>query len=304
MIHDVEKKDQTSPTLPRQPRVVRARPPSVTARRVGGRVVAYAVLIAGSVVFGMPLFWMLSTSLKPTYQIFIWPPMWIPEPIVWDNYPTVFVYAPLLRYAVNTLIIATAGVIGSVITSSLAAYAFARLRAPGRDVIFLFVLGTMMIPGIVLLIPTYIVFAKIHWVNTLLPLTVPQMLGSAFYIFLLRQFFLGIPNDLQDAALIDGASHPRIWWSVILPLSKPALATVGVFAFLAAWNDFLGPLIYLSSQNLYTLALGLQVFLSEHSNQWSLLMAASTMVVAPIIVVFFFAQRQFIQGITMTGLKA
>jgi ABC-type glycerol-3-phosphate transport system permease component len=272
-------------------------------KKLSQRSLSHLVLILGSIVFGLPLFWMISTSLKATYQIFVWPPQWIPNPIVWDDYPTVFEYAPLQLYAVNTLIVAAASIFGSIVTSSLAAYGFARLRAPGRDLIFLLVLGTMMIPGIVLLIPTYIIFAKIHWVNTLLPLTVPRLLGSAFDIFLLRQFFLGIPNELQDAALIDGAGHGRIWWSVMLPLSKPALATVGIFSFLGAWNDFLGPLIYLNSQELYTLALGLQVFLSEHSNQWGLLMAASTMMVVPIIVVFFFAQKQFIQGITLTGMK-
>jgi len=273
-------------------------------RRVAERALAYAALVLGSVVFGLPLFWMISTSLKPTYEIFVWPPQWIPVPVVWGNYPAVFTYAPLYLYAVNTLIIAAAHVFGAVLISSLTAYAFARLRAPGRDVIFLLVLGTMMIPGIVLLIPTYIIFAKIHWVNTLLPLTIPALLGSAFYIFLLRQFFLGIPNELQDSALIDGASHLRIWWSLIMPLSKPALATVGIFSFLAAWNDFFGPLIYLNSQNHYTLALGLQVFLTEHGSEWGLLMAASTMIVAPVILVFFFAQKQFIQGIVLTGIKA
>jgi len=272
-------------------------------QKAARQLLSHSVLIVGSIAFGLPLFWMISTSLKPTYQVFVWPPQWIPHPFVWGNYPAVFDYAPLQLYAVNTLIIAAVSVFGSIVTSSLAAYGFARLRAPGRDAIFLLVLGTMMIPGIVLLIPTYIIFAKIHWVNTLLPLTVPRLLGSAFDIFLLRQFFMGIPSELQDAALIDGAPHTRIWWSIMLPLSKPALATVGIFSFLGAWNDFLGPLIYLNSQSLYTLALGLQVFLTEHSNQWGLLMAASTMMVAPIIVVFFFAQKQFIQGITLTGMK-
>lgn len=280
------------------------RPNLIVLRRMSGRGFTYFALVVGSVVFGLPLFWMLSTSLKPTFQIFVWPPQWIPTPVVWGNYPAVFIYAPLYLYAVNTIIIAAANVVGAVIVSALTAYAFARLRAPGSRVIFLAVLGTMMIPGIVLLIPTYIIFAKIHWVNTLLPLTVPPLLGSAFNIFLLRQFFLSIPQELQDSALIDGATHSRIWWSIMLPLSKPALATAGIFSFLAAWNDFLGPLIYLNSQSHYTLALGLQVFLSENANQWGLLMAASTMVVAPVIIVFFFAQKQFIQGIVLTGIKA
>jgi multiple sugar transport system permease protein len=285
-------------------RVVRATSRhSVTVPHLSARLLSHGILMAGSVVFGLPLFWMISTSLKPTYQIFVWPPRWIPSPIVWENYPSVFSYAPLHLYAVNTLVVAAAGVFGAVITSSLAAYGFARLRAPGRDLIFVLVLGTMMIPGIVLLIPTYIIFAQIHWINTLLPLTIPRVLGSAFDIFLLRQFFLGIPAELQDAGLIDGATHIRIWWSVMMPLSKPALATVGIFSFLGAWNDFLGPLIYLNSPQLYTLALGLQVFLTEHSNEWGLLMAASTMMVIPIILVFFIAQKQFIQGITLTGMK-
>ncbi|MCL4543645.1 MAG: carbohydrate ABC transporter permease [Chloroflexi bacterium] len=277
---------------------------AVLLRRTAARLLAYTVLIAGSVVYGLPLFWMISTSLKPTWQIFVWPPQWIPTPIVWGNYPAVFTYVPLYRYAENTVIIATANVAGGVLVSALTAYAFAILRAPGRNLIFMLVLGTMMIPGIVLIIPTYIIFAKIHWVNTLLPLTVPPLLGGAFDIFLLRQFFLTIPLELQDSALIDGASHLRIWWSIVMPLSKPALATVGIFRFLGAWNDFFGPLIYLNSQSHYTLALGLQVFESEQGTQWGLLMAASTMVVAPVILVFFFAQKQFIQGIVLTGMKA
>jgi multiple sugar transport system permease protein len=273
-------------------------------RRIPGRVLAHIVLLAGSAVFALPFVWMVSTSLKADRQIFSWPPIWIPDPVVWGNYPVVFIYAPLHLYFFNTLLIATAQVFGAVVTCSMAAYAFSRLRAPGRDKIFLVMVSQMMIPGIVTLVPLYILFAKIDWIDTFRPLTVPALLGSPFYIFMLRQFFMTIPIELEEAALMDGASRMRIWVTIIMPLAKPALATVAIFAFMFAWNDFTGPLIFLNSQEKFTLSLGLQSFMFARRTMWGPLMAASTMMILPILIMFFVAQKYFIQGIALTGIKA
>jgi multiple sugar transport system permease protein len=267
------------------------------------RVTAHLILLIGATFFVLPLLFMLSTSLKASRQSAKFPPELIPNPWIWRNYSDVFIYAPMHRYFVNTLRIVIPSVFGAVIPSSLAAYAFARVRAPGREALFFILLSTMMLPGIVTLIPLYIIFAKIGWVGTLRPLVVPVLAGSPFFIFLLRQFFMTIPTELEDAALIDGCGRFRIWYSIMLPLAKPALATVAVFAFMGAWNDYMGPLIYLGNRDQYTLSLGLQVFVSLHGAEWGMLMAASTMMVLPVIVLFFFAQKNFIQGITMTGIK-
>ena len=267
------------------------------------RAFAHLVLMAGGIVFMAPFVFLVSTSLKAYRQIVVFPPIWIPNPVIWRNYTDVFFYAPFHRYFLNTLLITSTWVIGAVFASSLAAYAFARLRAPGRDTLFMLMLSTMMVPGMVRLIPTYIVFAKLDWINTFLPLTIPSLLGSAFYIFLLRQFFMTIPMELEDAALIDGCSRLGIWWRIMLPLAKPALATVTIFSFMGAWNDLLGPLIYLNDQNLYTLALGLQAFQYVHGGDWGLLMAAATMMIVPVVFLFFLAQKQFVQGIVLTGIK-
>ncbi|MBM4457923.1 MAG: carbohydrate ABC transporter permease [Chloroflexi bacterium] len=272
--------------------------------RIFGRAASHIVLLAGAAVFAIPFVWMVSTSLKTDRQIFAWPPVWVPNPIVWGNYPAVFDYAPLHRYFLNTMVIATAQVFGAIITCSLAAYAFSRVRAPGRDVIFTIMISQMMIPGVVTLVPLYILFAKLDWINTFLPLTIPAMLGSPFYIFMLRQFFLTLPMELEEAALIDGASRLRVWWTIIMPLSKPAIATVAIFSFMFAWNDFTGPLIFLNSRTKFTLSLGLQAFMFERRTLWGPLMAASTLMITPIMVVFFLAQKHFIQGIALTGMKA
>jgi ABC-type glycerol-3-phosphate transport system permease component len=274
------------------------------ASRLLGRVFSHLVLLAGAAVFSIPFLWMLSTSLKTDRQIFAWPIIWVPNPMVFANYPAVFDYAPMHKYFLNTMVIATAQVFGAIVTCSLAAYAFSRVRAPGRDAIFTVMISQMMIPGVVTLVPLYILFARLDWIDTFLPLTIPAMLGSPFYIFMLRQFFLTLPMELEEAALIDGASRLRVWWTIILPLSKPAIATVAIFAFMFAWNDFTGPLIFLNGRDKFTLSLGLQAFMFERRTLWSLLMAASTMMIMPIMVVFFLAQKYFIQGIALTGLKA
>ncbi len=222
----------------------------------------------------------------------------------WSNYPQVFAKIPFFTYAKNTLIICILGVIGTTFTSALVAYGFSRIQWPGRDFIFMLTLATMMIPFMVTMVPLYGVFRKLGWIGTLQPLWVPYMFGGAFNIFLLKQFFMSIPKDLTDAARVDGCSELGIFFRMILPLSKPVLTVVALFHFLFAWNDFMGPLIYLTNKETYTLSLGLQVFQSQHGGtEWHLLMAASAMVIMPILIMFFFAQKTFIQGVTLTGLK-
>jgi multiple sugar transport system permease protein len=229
----------------------------------------------------------------------------------WENYgkaitykARVLGYIPFERYARNTLYIAVLSVIGTVLSNALVAYGFARINWPGRDIAFAVTIATMMIPFPVLMVPTYVIFKTLGWVGTPKPLWVPAFFGSAFNIFLLRQFFLSLPTELSDAARIDGCSEFRIFKDVLLPLAKPALAVVALFNFMHVWNDFLGPLIYLTDQKSYTLAYGLQAYQSQHGGtQWPLLMAAATIVVAPVIVLFFLAQKTFIQGITVTGMK-
>lgn len=271
----------------------------------------HAVLIALSALFLFPLAWLISTSLKTNAQALHMPPVWIPHPVKWSNYADAFTYdsselhyIPFLVYGRNTLVLCILVVSGTVFSNALVAYAFARLRWPGRDVIFAATLATMMIPFPVLMVPTFILFQKLHWIGTFRPLWIPAWFGSAFNIFLLRQFFRTIPQDLSEAARIDGCSEWGIFREVILPLAKPALAVVALFTFMGVWNDFLGPLIYLSNQHMFTLGLGLENYQSQNGGtEWGLLMAASTMVVAPVIVLFFFTQKQFIQGIAVTGLK-
>jgi multiple sugar transport system permease protein len=271
----------------------------------------HLVLIALSILFAFPLLWLVSTSLKPITETMRTPPTFIPSRWLWINYPRAFTYGadelgfiPFLVYGRNTLLLAILTVSGTVCSNALVAYAFARLRWPGRDLAFAATLATMMVPFPVLMVPTFALFQKLHWIGTFRPLWVPAWFGSAFNIFLLRQFFRTIPFELSEAAKIDGCSEWDIFRLVILPLAKSALAVVALFTFMATWNDFLGPLIYISNQGMFTLGLGLQAFQNQHGGtEWNLLMAASTIVIAPIIVLFFFTQKQFIQGIAVTGLK-
>jgi ABC-type glycerol-3-phosphate transport system permease component len=269
-----------------------------------GRVVAFLLLVVVAFLFIAPLVWMLSTSLKPAQQVF--ERNWIPDPITWSNYEDALTSAPFDTYFRNTVIITTLATLGSVLSSSLVAYSFARLRWPGRDLWFLLVLGTMMLPGVVTLIPQYILFSKLGWVNTIRPLVVPSWLASdAFYVFLLRQFFRTIPMELSEAAKLDGASELRIWWQVVTPLSRPALAAVTIFAFNGAWGDYLKPLIYLSTESKYTLQLGLTTFQQAAGGlpRWDWMMAASLVVMLPVVILFFAFQKYFIEGIAMTGIK-
>ncbi|MGD8464345.1 MAG: carbohydrate ABC transporter permease [Anaerolineae bacterium] len=268
-----------------------------------GKVAGYLAAIVIAALFLLPLFWMISSSLKPDYQVLEFPPRWLPDPIRWANYPEALTYVPFGRYALNTLFVTGMTIIGHVVSCTLVAYAFARLRAPGKNVLFVVLLATMMLPYPVTMIPIYVGFKALGWVNSFKPLIVPAFFGSAFYIFLLRQFFLTLPPEMEDAARVDGASTLQIIWHIILPISRPAMATVAIFTFQATWNDFLAPLIYLHDQSKYTISLGLNFFRSSYDIRWGYLMAASLVTMLPVILVFFLAQRQFIKGITITGLK-
>ncbi len=268
-----------------------------------GKIGPHIVLLLLSAVFITPLLWMLSTALKTNRQIFVFPPEIIPNPVIWENFVDIFFYAPFHIYFQNTVFIVVLNVIGATFSSAMVAYGFARLRAPGREILFILVLSTMMLPYMVWMIPLYVVFVRLGWINTFYPLIVPAFFGNPLFIFLLRQFLLGIPTELEDAAKIDGCSYIGIFTRIMLPLIKPALTTVALFTFMNTWNDFLGPILYLQTPNNYTLAVGLQVFLTQHTADWALLMAASSLVIAPVIVVFFFAQKQFIKGIVLTGIK-
>ncbi|MEJ5169860.1 MAG: carbohydrate ABC transporter permease [Fimbriimonadales bacterium] len=271
----------------------------------------HGVLIALSLIFLAPLLWMVSTAVKPLDQTMVSPPVWIPERPQWDNFWKALSYnsedlgyIPFLVYGRNTLFVTVLAVIGSVVSNALVAYSFARLRWKGRDLLFGVTLATMMVPGPVLMVPTYVLFREFGWIGTFRPLWVPAFFGGAFNIFLLRQFLKTIPMELSEAARIDGASEWQTFLRVIVPLAKPALTVVALFTFMWAWNDFMGPLLYLTDQSTFTLSMGLQFFQSQHTGTpWNLLMAASLIVVLPVILVFLFAQRVFIQGIATTGIK-
>lgn len=275
-----------------------------SVQRVVGRLILYPVLIAGAVILLLPLAWLLSSSLKPLGLIFIVPPQWIPSPIRWQNYVEVWQAIPMALFARNTITITFFGVLGSVASASIVAFGFARLRFRMRDALFVVLLSTMMIPSQVTLIPQYILFRTLRWLNTFLPLVVPSYFGGgAFNVFLLRQFYMTLPLELDDAARIDGCSTFDIYRRIILPQSKPALGVIAIFGFMGHWNEFFAPLIYLNSTERYTLALGLNFFRSVEYSAWHLLMAASLMTTLPPVIVYFLAQRYFIQGIVFTGIK-
>lgn len=256
-----------------------------------------------TVLYLAPVFWMISSALKPDYEIFATPPTWWPALPRWQNFSEALTALPFGRFAINTLVIAASVIVGHLLSCSVVAYGFARLRAPGKGFFFVLVLSTLMLPYPVTMVPLYIIFARLDLVNSFIPLILPAFLGNAFYIFLLRQAFKQIPPDLEDAALIDGAGTVQILWKIILPLSRPALATVAIFTFQAAWNDFLAPLIFIHDQSKYTLMLGLSLFRGAYSVNWAYLMAASLVITLPVIALFFFTQREFIEGVGFTGTK-
>jgi multiple sugar transport system permease protein len=274
------------------------------------RLVVYSLLIVLAALFLVPFYWMVNTALKPPAQIFSIPPTWIPNPIRWANFAEAMVTGyestpPVYRYALNTSIITLNGVIATVLSSAMVAYAFARLEFPGKNVLFLAILSTLMIPFAVVMVPQFIIWRNLNWLDTLWPLMIPHWFASAWNIFLLRQFFLSIPREYDEAALIDGASRWTIFWQVILPLSTPALAAVGVFAFVFFWNDFLGPLIILSTPKNFTLTIFLANFSIAYgrTTQWNLYMAAALIIILPCLILFFFSQNAFLKGITITDFK-
>jgi multiple sugar transport system permease protein len=259
----------------------------------------------GALVMFTPFLWMISTSLKEDGDVFLIPVQWIPRPILWSNYPAALTYQPFFLYFWNSVEVTLLAVAGSVFTASTVAFAFARLRAPGKNLYFGILLSTLMLPSEVTLVPIYLIFRQLGWLDTYLPLIVPSWLGgSAFYIFLLRQFFMTLPTELDDAAKIDGANLFDIYWRIIMPLSKPALASVAIFAFFSHWNNFQGPLIYLTTMDKFTIPIGLRLYLSTIGNaHWNFLMAATLVSILPPIALFITSQRFFVEGAVLTGVK-
>ena len=273
--------------------------------RAMGRFGLYVLIVGLCVTFALPLIWMLSTSVKTDPQVYRVPPIWIPDPMRFANYLDVLIRRPFGLWFINTMRYVIPSTIGVVASSVLVAYAFSRIRWWGRDMLFILCIATMMIPFQVQMIPLYILFRNLNWINSYWPLIVPPFFGNAYFIFMLRQFFMTIPQDLSDAARVDGASEMGILLRIIVPLAKPALAVVALFQFMGAWNDYLGPLLYINTESLFPLALGLQSMRSSFQEAlvWPYLMAASTMIVAPIIIIFFLTQRTFVEGITLSGVK-
>jgi multiple sugar transport system permease protein len=284
-------------------------------RRTVGRIVNYIALVLLSLVYFLPLWWMLITSFKTLQETYSFPPTWFPQTFTFEGYENAWTFMSWPMHFMNTMIIVVGTLFGIVLSASLCAYGFARLHFPGRDVVFIIVLASMMLPSQVTIIPTYIFFKQLGWLNSFKPLIVPAWFGGgAFNIFLMRQFFTSIPAELVDAARIDGSSRLGIWWRIMLPLSKPALTAITVFTVQGAWNDFFGPLLYLTSKDKMTLGLALMVFntiagsTASNANYqkiglYTALMAASTVVTIPMIILFIVAQKYFVEGIQMTGIK-
>lgn len=269
-----------------------------------GRVLLYLFLTIGTLVCLFPFYWMIRSSFMDIGQIFVMPPIMIPDPIVTTNYGEALEVMPYFKYLINTLIVVISNVCGSILAASICAFSFSRLRWPGRDKVFMIILTSLMMPGIVTMIPTFVMWSKLGLTNSLVPLSVPIWFGGSVYnVFLFRQFFLGIPRELDEAAYVDGASFFKVYRSIIMPLSKSVMVVVGIFSFLNSWNDFMGPLIYLNEESKYTLSLGLQLFQGSYGAQWQLLMAASLLVLFPAMLVFFFGQKHILEGIATTGIK-
>lgn len=286
-------------------RPVAVRPAGLTMRqrRWISKGLVHLALLAGVTLMFIPLAWTLSTSLKKPGEVFLFPPTFIPSEIVWRNYADAVTAIPFFKYLWNTATITGLTIVGKVMSVTLVAFAFARLRWWGRDTLFLIMLATLMLPTHVTLIPQFILFKNLGWINTFLPLIVPHFFGGPWLTFLVRQFLLTLPRELDDAARIDGCSSFGVFARIILPLAMPAVLIVVIFVFNNTWNDFLGPLIYLHSQDKFTLALGLRMFQGEASTSWNLLMAASLLTMLPVLILFFAAQKYFMQGIVFTGVK-
>jgi multiple sugar transport system permease protein len=290
--------DQVPPSPTRPPRK------RWTRRAIGASAGKHAVLIALSAMFALPLVWMVGTSFKTAQQALQLPVVWWPHPFLWGNYPDLFAALPYFRFFLNTFVYAGVTIVGVCISSSLVAYGFSRLRWPGRDAVFYVMLMTLILPFVCTLIPLFVMYKRFGWIGSYLPLEVPTFFGSSvFSTFLLRQFFMTIPSSLSEAARIDGASEFYIYRRIILPLAKPAMAAVILFQFIYCWNDYLGPLVYISNQNSYPLSLGLALILGDYTTNWAWVMAGATAATAPIVILFFLTQRTFIQGIALTGTK-
>jgi multiple sugar transport system permease protein len=275
------------------------------SRRRWVEIARHAVLIGFSLVFMMPLYWMLASALKRNVDVFARPVQWIPHPAQWHNYETAINYPgfPFWRMLWNSTFYAGSVTIGTVMSCALVGYGFARMRFPGRDALFAITVSTLMVPLIVTFIPTYVLFKHLHLLGGYFPLIGPSFFGNAFFIFMMRQFFRGLPKELEDAARVDGAGEFRIFWQIMLPLVKPAMMVVAVFQLLYTWHELFQPLVYLSDPKKYPLSIGLYAFRSVRVADWSLIMAASTLVTLPLIVIFMFTQRYFLQGVRMTGIK-
>ncbi len=276
----------------------------VKRARLVGHLLLHLILLTTGFLTLLPFLWMLSTSLKSEGTVFIYPPQWIPSPIVWQNYLDAWTVLPMGQAYVNSLKISVIVTASSVLTASLAGYTFAKLTFPGKNFLFILLLATMMIPGQVTLVPTYILYSYIGWIDTHLPLIVPPALGGAFGVFLMRQYYMTIPSDLEDAAKIDGCNPWRTYWHIMLPLSGPPASALAIFTFMGSWNDFLGPLVFLNTQEQFTVPLMVASFQGLYTSNWSLLMAAAAVALIPVLIIYIAAQRYFIQGITLTGMKA
>jgi multiple sugar transport system permease protein len=274
-----------------------------TLFRAAVKTIAYLLLLLTAVSMIFPFYWMVATSLKPESRVFAFPPEWIPNPPILDNYIYIFSELPFALYLYNSLKVSLLWTLGVVLSSSLAAYAFARVHFKGREGLFIITLAALMIPAQITMIPLYIVMSRIGWVDTHLPLIVPAYFASAFGIFLLRQYFMTIPQELNDAAKIDGCSHFGIYWRIMMPLSKAVLATLALLSFMGSWNDLLGPVIYLYREHLFTLPLALTRFRGMYYTAWANMMAGATVSLVPILLVFLFTQQYFVRGVVLSGLK-
>ena len=268
-----------------------------------GKIVSYILLFGISILMLFPFFWMVRSSFMTNREIMTTPIQWLPSHYNLDNFRDAFARAPFSRYFVNSAVIVLINMAGSILSSSFIAFGFSRLRFAGKNLWFALLLSTMMIPQTVLMIPQFLIWQAVGAYNTFVPLTLPCLFGSAFNVFLVRQFYSGIPKEYDEAALVDGANYFVIYLRIIVPMAKPVLCTVGVFTFMNTWNDFMGPLLYLDKENLKTVSLALQNFMGQHVSEWNLMMALSSVITLPMIAVYFMAQRYFIEGITFSGLK-
>lgn len=267
------------------------------------QTLAFEALVVGSAISLIPFLWMLGTSFKDAANVFADPPQIVPNPWLWSNYQQAFSKLPFARYTLNTCTITAVSMLGQLMSCSLVAFGFARMKFPGRNFLFIVLLSTMMLPAQVTMIPVFKIFSSLGWYDTYLPLVVPSFFGSAFFIFLLRQYYMTVPHEMDEAARIDGASTWQVFSKVLLPQIRPALATLAIFSFMNNWNDFLGPLIWISTPAKRTLALGLYAFQGQYATDWNYLMAASAVVMLPLLVLFFCGQRYFIQGVVISGVK-